>query len=1096
MIGQALGHYRIVEKIGAGGMGVVYRAHDEQLDRDVALKVLPAGLLADEAVRIRFRKEALALAKLNHPNIETVYEFGSADEVDFLAMELIPGETLGAKLVQGSFSSRETERLGVQLAEGLAAAHAEGVVHRDLKPGNLMLTPDGRLKILDFGLARLVQPGATYEASRTISETNTLSGTLPYMSPEQLKGLPVDVRSDLFATGAVLYEMVAGQKPFPQTQSAELIGAILHKEPLPVSLVNHHTAPGLAAVIHKCLEKEPQNRYQSARELWAALEGASSGSQRVGPKPRGPFVVAATSVLTLALVAGIALGLNVRGWRDRLLHRGKAPGMSASKHSGPIKVRRSVAVLGFKNLSGRGEKAWLSTAFSEMLTTELAAGERLRTVPGESVSRTKIDLALAESETFAPDTLARIQKNLGSDYVVMGSYLALGEKANGQVRLDVRLQDASAGETIAVVSNTGTEQELSELISHAGAQLREKLGVATGSSGEVPANAPAAPLSLPANRDAARLYAEGVAKSRAYDALGARDLLQKAVSADPNYPLAHSALASVWSTLGYDEKGKEEAKKAFDLSGKLPREERLSIEAGYRVMNKEWVKAQEIYRTLWDFFPDNLDYGYSLAMAQTWGGKPRDALATVEEMRRLPPPGQDDPHIDQAELEAAATMSDYKRMQAAAAKAAEKGKALGARRLVAGARIRECLAFKNLGQPDQGKAACEEGKQLYSSVGDRGGFARALNTAGILQQDQGNFADAKRGYDEAVAIYRQIGQKHGVVSVMNNIATMLRSQAKYTEAIQIFEQILPICREIDDKISEAIALTNLANARSGLGELAGAKKAYEDALTLYRQIGNKSNEALNLSNLASTLYLMGDLTTAKKMFDQAQALLAEAGNKNYLVYVVSGQGDVSAANGDLAGARRKYEEAISSANALGQKGPAAENQVSLAELTIEEGHPADATASLLQTLATFRSTGASDDELTAQIVLAESLLAQSKAAEAQKHLDEARALMQKSQDPATRFQFDFIAARIGAAMGKPAEAERTLKASFAQATKYGYVNYQLRIRLTLGEIEMKSGKSTEGRARLAALQRDATAKGFNLIARKAAEAQKPIDRAR
>ena len=1096
MIGQKLGHYRIVEKIGAGGMGVVYRAHDEQLARDVALKILPTGLLADETARIRFRKEALALAKLNHPNIETVYEFGSADGVDFLAMELIPGVTLGAKLVHGSFSSRETERLGVQLAEGLAAAHAEGVVHRDLKPGNLMLTPDGRLKILDFGLARLVQPGVEYEASRTISETNAVSGTLPYMSPEQLRGLPVDVRSDLFAVGAVLYEMVTGQKPFPQTQSAELIGAILHKEPLSVSSVNHRAAPGLAAVIHKCLQKEPQNRYQSARELWAALEGASSGSGQTESKARGPFVVAGAGILMLALVAGIVLGLNVRGWRDRLLHRGNAANAPVSKHSGPIKVRRSVAVLGFKNLSGRREEAWLSTALSEMLTTELASGERLRTVPGESVARTKSDLALAEAETFAPDTLARIRKNLDSDYVVMGSYLALGENANGQVRLDVRLQDASAGETIAVVSNTGTEQELSELIAHAGAQLREKLGAGPAPSGQASAGAPATPLSLPANRDAARFYAEGVAKMRAFDALGARDLLQKAVSADPNYSLAHSALASAWSTLGYDEKAKEEGKKAFDLSGKLPREQRLSIEAGYRVMNKEWSNAVELYRTLWDFFPDNLDYGYSLARTQTSAGKPREALTTIEELRRLPPPAQDDPRIDQAELEAAATMSDFKRMQAAAAKTAEKGKALGARRLVALARIRECRALEDQGQPVPAKAACEEGKQLYSSLGDRGGFAWALNNGATWKKDEGDFAGAKKDYDEALAIYRQIGQKHGAVSVMNNIANMYRDQAKYADAIQIYEQILPICRETGDKISEAIALTNMANARSGLGELAGAKKAYEDALVLYRQIGNKSIEALNLSNLASTLCLLGELPTAKKMLDQAQALLTETGNKNYLVYVLSGQGDVNMASGDLAVARRKYEEAISSANALGQKGPAAENQVLLAEVAIEEGHPADAAAALRQTLNTFRSLEASDDELAALTGLAESLLAQNETAEARKQLDLAERLRAKSQDPAIRFQFDLVAARIRAAEGKPAEGEKNLEATLVRANKQGYVNYQLRIQLALGEIEMKSGKSAAGRARLAALQKDAAAKGFHLIARKAAEAQKPAGQAR
>src|SRR5580704_15813967 len=277
MIGKILGHYRIVEKIGAGGMGEVYRARDEQLDRDVALKVLPAGTLGDDAARKQFRKEALALAKLNYPNIETIFEFGSQDGVDFLAMELIPGQPLGEKLKDGPLEQQEIVRLATQLADGLTAAHEQSVIHRDLKPANLFVTPDGRLKILDFGLARLVHPELAGDVTRSITmETGTVSGTVPYMPPEQLRGLPADARSDIYAAGAVLYEMATGQRPFPQKQSAELMGAILHQAPPAPSSVNPHVSPGLESVIAKMLEKEPGQRYQSAREFRVAMETASS----------------------------------------------------------------------------------------------------------------------------------------------------------------------------------------------------------------------------------------------------------------------------------------------------------------------------------------------------------------------------------------------------------------------------------------------------------------------------------------------------------------------------------------------------------------------------------------------------------------------------------------------------------------------------------------------------------------------------------------------------------------------------------------------------------------------------------------------------
>src|SRR6185295_1846501 len=205
LIQQTLSHFRVLEEIGAGGMGVVYRAHDEQLDRDVALKVLPAGLLADESARRRFHREALAVAKLNHPNVGAVYEFGGQDGFDFLVMELVAGVALDTRLAAGPLANDELIRLGTQLAEGLEAAHGEGIIHRDLKPGNLRLTTDGRLKILDFGLAQM-QRDTDAVPTMTAMNSSDVSGTVPYMAPEQLRGHGADPRSDVYSAGVVLYE--------------------------------------------------------------------------------------------------------------------------------------------------------------------------------------------------------------------------------------------------------------------------------------------------------------------------------------------------------------------------------------------------------------------------------------------------------------------------------------------------------------------------------------------------------------------------------------------------------------------------------------------------------------------------------------------------------------------------------------------------------------------------------------------------------------------------------------------------------------------------------------------------------------------------
>src|SRR5512135_307005 len=265
--GVTLGHYQVLEKIGAGGMGEVYRARDEHLDRDVAIKILPPGALGDELSRKRFHKEAITLSKLNHPNIATIYDFDTQQGVDFLVMEFIAGSTLSDKLRKGQLPENDILHLGLQLAEGLIAAHEHGVIHRDLKPGNLKLTEDGRLKILDFGLAKLRLPLTASAATESCSAAQSVVGTLPYMAPEQLLGEEIDERTDIHATGIVLYEMATGQRPFAGVAASQLIAAILRLPTVPPTMQNPRISAELERIIGKCLEKEPGDRYQSAREL-------------------------------------------------------------------------------------------------------------------------------------------------------------------------------------------------------------------------------------------------------------------------------------------------------------------------------------------------------------------------------------------------------------------------------------------------------------------------------------------------------------------------------------------------------------------------------------------------------------------------------------------------------------------------------------------------------------------------------------------------------------------------------------------------------------------------------------------------------------
>src|SRR5579864_3820273 len=289
MIGQTLGHFHILEKAGAGGMGIVYRAHDQHLERDVALKVLPSGTLSSDAARGYFRKEALALAKLNHPNIATVYEFNSQAGIDFLVMEYVPGKTLAHRLAHGSLPEKQVIALGMQITAALAEAHHRGIVHRDIKPSNIAITDSGQAKVLDFGLAQLLAPDQ-HATTDTQTQTQAAVGTLAYMSPEQLRGEAVDARSDIYSIGAVLYEMATSQRAFAGDLPSQIIDAVLHQPPLSPRAINRGISAELERIVLKCLEKQPENRFQSAKELEVdlrRLDSPSAGSA-VHPVARFP----------------------------------------------------------------------------------------------------------------------------------------------------------------------------------------------------------------------------------------------------------------------------------------------------------------------------------------------------------------------------------------------------------------------------------------------------------------------------------------------------------------------------------------------------------------------------------------------------------------------------------------------------------------------------------------------------------------------------------------------------------------------------------------------------------------------------------------
>jgi len=1101
-------------------MGLVFRASDQQLERDVAIKVLPSGMLADDAARKRFRREALTLAKLNHPNIGTVYEFGSQEGLDFLVMEYVGGIPVDGRLGSGPLSQKEVLRLGFQLADGLASAHDHGVIHRDLKPANLRWTQDSRLKILDFGLAQFVRQEADMGVTASFSETKEVAGTLPYMAPEQLRGEVTDQRSDIWSAGVVLYELATGQRPFAFSQVPLLIDAILNKPPQAPSALNPKISPGLEMALLKCLDKDPERRYQSARELRVDLDRLTMPISQTpfapNPVPTPVATSAKTGIRPVAVLLAV-IALLIVGAVSYLRFQSKPPREATTQL--PQNRRRTVAVLNFKNSTSRPEAAWLSTALPEMLTTELAAGERVRTITGEEVAQMKMNLSLPDSDTLAAQTLSQIGKTLGTDLVVLGSYVAL---PGGKLRVDVHLQDVAAGETVFSLNQTGDENNLFDLVSRAGIQLREKCGAGQAS----PADQAGVRAAFPSTAEASKLYAEGLAKLRVFDATAARDLLQRAVAADPNHALAHSALAAAWTLLGYDEKARLSAKSAYELSSSLSREDRLLIEARYREASKEWDNAADSYRTLFGFFSDNLEYGLLLSRAQRRGGKGKEAFATVESLRRLPPPAGNDPRIDLAASEAWRSLGDFKQGQAFAAQAVQKARAENAKLVLAHALYYQGFALENLGNANGAMSAVEEAGRIYQSVGDRYGLASTLEVTGQVLFDRGEYPGALSKFNDELAIAREVGNRKAESSALNNMALVLGQRGDSEQARKMYEKALPIFREVGDKTDYAMTLVNIAGITKDEGDLAGAKKTYDQALALGREINDQNGIATALTGIGTVMDAQGDSAAAKKMLEQAVALDLASGQsspstdklidlgdvlqhlgdlpgarKNYAdalalartasdksmaAYALVAMGSLELKASDLTAARKDYEEALAFRNELGEKYTVATTQVAIAELATEEGHPGAAERPDREARDEFQRTHKGDDQITATAVLADALLAGGRNGDAFKEVAKMAPMAAKSQNLSAQLTFAVARARSEAASEKIGAAKTILKEALAKSTRSGYVGDQLECRLALEEIELKSGKTPASRSRLEQLQKDAKEKGFGLIARKAA----------
>jgi len=1076
--GIKLGPYEIQSHIGAGGMGEVYRATDTRLGRDVALKVLPPEMASDPERLTRFRREAKALAQLDHPNIVTIHTVEEFEGIHFLTMQLVAGLPLDRMIPAGGMPVEQIIEIGRVLGDALASAHEKGIVHRDLKPANVMVSDDGRVRVLDFGLAKNLRgtsPDAVTVTAEGQTQAGMVMGTPAYMSPEQTTGRPLDHRTDIFSLGVMLHEMATGKRPFEGTSSAELISAILRDTPPSVTDLRPALPEALGRIIRRCLEKDPRDRVQTARDVSNELrELARSGSQKpVQPPPRTPEAGRAVGSSGPASprhrrLAGIVAGLIVVA----LVSAGGYEWRKASLIPG----QPTLAVIGFKNNSGDPQYDWLATELSESLTTQLGSSRGLRAVPSDEVSSVKNEFSVAQSQSLEREDLSSVRQALGANYLLVGRYAV---STGSNLEMTVQLQDPR-GKTIGDFHESGSAADYRKLVADAAAQVREKLGSTKLSESQLTE----LQNLYPRVPEASRLYFQALDKLRSFDAITARSLLQKAADLDPDNVSIHWGLSDAWEQLKHDAEAAQEAQKAYTLAQKssLPQEYVVLAQARAAEMNKQWDVAIENYRSLFTLFPEHLNYGLSLAWAQIGGSKASDALTTLDKLSKLAPPAGKDPRIEMTRAKAYGTMNDYASELRAALAGLQEAQKRNARMMQARAQLELCWAHRNLGHVEEAYVACNEAQNLFSAFGDNVSAAVALNDIATWLSDRGSYAEAKKIYDRVIQVNQKAGAQKDLAGACINAAVALDRMGKPEEAEDYLRRALEAAVPIGDKNNEALARILRGEILSKQGHPSEAEQELQRALALARDIKNQTTEALALSNLAQN-QSETDSARALATYREVLRLRREKGDQPGTSTCLMNMGVVLLRSGDLNGAQENYREALQIDAQLKDKTSIALDSISLAEVDLERGNLRDAQEKTLPALKTFRGNQDTDNEAEAAALLVRILVASKDTAAAAVQVQRIQEI--GSKDPGTDFDGRLSMAEYLAATGKRDEAVQRLASLPGEAKNAGMNFISLRTRLAL--VRFKAGQSPRGELKkeLSTVRDEAKRAGFGLLVQQA-----------